>query len=227
MKEKISFKNVLVLLAVILQSFLLFTFFVLYYLSFFISINYKNLGDFIQSIAISITAIVTSYVAIKGLKTWQEQLKGTTKYQIAKDLLEKTYLLLDGIEKMRYYNDDELEESKTKRTKQAENYEYFKCLGKVDKIASDLKIIKFKAIAVFEKNIIEDIDNLLIKVKKLFIAHVDYAGLRLENNQDKKIIEKIEREKKILFKQRENDGFEKDLKDKIIDIENKLGKYLR
>jgi len=51
----------------------------------------------IKEILVSIAAITTAVVAIKGLRLWRSQLKGTTKYQVSQKLLEKTYKLQDAL----------------------------------------------------------------------------------------------------------------------------------
>jgi hypothetical protein len=54
-----------------------------------------------KDLATAIAAIIAAYVAIKGLNTWQHQLKGTAKFDLARKVLVETYTLRDAINNLR------------------------------------------------------------------------------------------------------------------------------
>lgn len=51
----------------------------------------------ISDIVIAIAALVTAGVAVKGLDTWSEQLKGTAHFEVARSLVKATYKLRNAI----------------------------------------------------------------------------------------------------------------------------------
>ena len=54
-----------------------------------------------KEIIVIIAMIFGMFIAWRGLRTWNDQLKGTTKYKIAKDVLTKTFKLRDEFERTR------------------------------------------------------------------------------------------------------------------------------
>jgi hypothetical protein len=44
---------------------------------------------------------IAGYVALRGLQTWRDQLKGTANYELAKRLLKATYKLRDALQGVR------------------------------------------------------------------------------------------------------------------------------
>ena len=44
---------------------------------------------------------IAGYVALRGLQTWRDQLKGTANYELAKRLLKATYQLRDALQSVR------------------------------------------------------------------------------------------------------------------------------
>ena len=55
----------------------------------------------VRDIAATTGACIASFVAIKGLRTWQRQLKGNSEYDLARKLLVSAYKLRDAIEGFR------------------------------------------------------------------------------------------------------------------------------
>ena len=54
-----------------------------------------------KDIALGVAALVTATVAVRGLHTWNRQLKGTASFDAAKDLAAATYRLRTAIERCR------------------------------------------------------------------------------------------------------------------------------
>ena len=55
----------------------------------------------VKDIITIMSLILAGFVAIKGLQTWRQQLKGTANYELAKRLLKATYRLRDAIQSVR------------------------------------------------------------------------------------------------------------------------------
>jgi hypothetical protein len=57
--------------------------------------------SFIKDLITIISLVIAAAVAIKGLRTWRNQLKGTAEYDLAKRLLKATYRLRDALQSVR------------------------------------------------------------------------------------------------------------------------------
>lgn len=55
----------------------------------------------LKDLATIISLAIAACVAIKGLKTWKEQLAGTAEYELAKRVLKATYYLRDALASVR------------------------------------------------------------------------------------------------------------------------------
>jgi hypothetical protein len=56
----------------------------------------------LSDIAVGFAALVATYIAWRGLKTWREQLSGTTEYELARRVLRALYKHRDAINAVRY-----------------------------------------------------------------------------------------------------------------------------
>ena len=54
-----------------------------------------------KDVFVSIAACVTAYVAIKGVGTWQKELRGKASFDVARELIKSIYLLRDEIKRCR------------------------------------------------------------------------------------------------------------------------------
>ena len=57
----------------------------------------KEVISIIKDLCISSAAIITALVAIKGLKSWSDELKGKVNFEVARKLIRDTYRLRDEI----------------------------------------------------------------------------------------------------------------------------------
>ena len=63
-----------------------------------------NCGEFVSSISnivIAVAAITTVVIAARGLKSWQDELRGKSEYDIVRRLLKATYLVRNAIDDCR------------------------------------------------------------------------------------------------------------------------------
>jgi len=56
----------------------------------------------IKDIVLATTAVIASLVAIKGLNTWQRQLKGKSEYELSKSILVTLFHYRDTIDGVRH-----------------------------------------------------------------------------------------------------------------------------
>jgi hypothetical protein len=56
---------------------------------------------FTKDLVTIISLIIAAVVAINGLHTWRNQLKGTAEYELAKRILKATYILRDALQAVR------------------------------------------------------------------------------------------------------------------------------
>jgi hypothetical protein len=54
-----------------------------------------------KDVVLTIAAVVGAYVAVKGLSTWNRQLKGGVEYELTRRLLKQTYRLREAIKGVR------------------------------------------------------------------------------------------------------------------------------
>jgi hypothetical protein len=55
-----------------------------------------------KDIILAVAAIVAAYVGLRGLGTWQRQLRGNTEYQLAKSILASAYEVREAIAFVRH-----------------------------------------------------------------------------------------------------------------------------
>lgn len=63
--------------------------------------NFHEILTIIKDLLVSIAAIVTAVVAIKGLHSWQKEIKGKAEFETARLLLQSTYKTRDNIKACR------------------------------------------------------------------------------------------------------------------------------
>jgi hypothetical protein len=104
-------------------------------------IQLTAIGSFIQNIVVSLVAIVTAYIAWKGLNKWQDEVTFKAEFELAKEVIECTYKVRNAIDYIRYPNHLIL------------NYDYFKLLHDIN----------VKAVIA----LLEHYDALLVQVEAL------------------------------------------------------------
>ena len=190
----------------------------------------------IKEILVSIAAIVASVVAIKGLRLWRNQLKGTTEYQISKRLLERVFALRDKIRVARFpfvssaelsQRERKEDENPRERTINDQAFAYSERLKIVDKTKSDLQIVKFEAIALWGEENIKVIDVFLERVFKLYAAYRGYFDLKRIDREGKETELLKEYESVMYGVGSKSDKFCKEVDDAVLDIEKKFRGYLK
>ena len=190
----------------------------------------------IKEILVACAVIIASVVAIKGLRLWRNQLKGTTEYQISKNLLEKVFALRDKLRMARFplisageMSQREHKEGETPREQEINDlaYAYSKRLEVVDKAKSDLQIVKFETIALWGEESVETIDSFLEKVFTLYNSYGGYIDLRRIDREGKSDKLLREYESVIYGMGNENDEFWKEVNSAVLAIEDKFRLYLK
>jgi len=55
----------------------------------------------IKDIIVAVAAIVTAFTALRGLKKWQDELRGKTEYEVARRVIKALYKVKDGFNAVR------------------------------------------------------------------------------------------------------------------------------
>ena len=63
---------------------------------------FAEIVGMLSDVAVGLAALVAAYVAWRGLKTWKEQLSGTTEYELARRVLRALYAHRDAISGVRH-----------------------------------------------------------------------------------------------------------------------------
>lgn len=208
----------------------------------FVILNFNNLKiNFssieltdIKEILVSLAAIVTAYVAARGLFIWRDQLKGTDKYRLSKDILMKTYNLQEAIMSVRNpwisnteasqrELDQKINETETEQEKNIRNeaYALWKRTEPMFKTVSELRVSKFEAMALLGRSFVSDINSIIIKTFELRNAQSIYFRMKIDRNlTDHKLIDKYWR---IVYEMPEKeDTFRKEIEEIVSKIEDKF-----
>jgi hypothetical protein len=126
----------------------------------------------IKDITTILAMITGTVIAYLGLRTWNAQLKGTTKYKIAKEILTKTFNLRDEFYRTRSILITNAEKSHVVSNKE-ETFEdlsfkaYHKRLENLNNAKRELEIIKLEADAVFGEEETKGVGKLIAKVDEM------------------------------------------------------------
>lgn len=63
---------------------------------------FAEIVGMLSDVAVGMAAVVAAYVAWRGLKTWKEQLSGTTEYELARRVLRALYTHRNAINGVRH-----------------------------------------------------------------------------------------------------------------------------
>ncbi len=189
-------------------------------------INFKDIITFILS-------AVGLMIAYSGLQTWKDQLRGTTRYQLAKDILIKTYKLRDEF----IYTRDPLitsaEMSNIENLKNLDPKEdlsfwaYRKRLMKLNDIKSELEISKLEADAIFGKHLTIEIKELINKVGEMNIEFNSFWEIKNYKNPSDEELAIQKKSKQILYGMQSDDEFGNKIKILINGVESKFRQYLK
>lgn len=193
----------------------------------------------IKDILLALAAIITAIVAIKGLKIWRSQLKGTNEYKLSEEILGKTYKLEDTIRSARspWVSVGELSqraqergitetETSQERSARDEAYALWKRTEPMFEAISELKISKFKAKALWGKEAVVDINSIIGKAYELRNAQSAYFQMKINpSSREEKIMDSYWR---VIYEMPEGkDDFWKEVESIIQKIEERFRKYLR
>jgi len=196
----------------------------------------------VKEIIIALAAAAAVVVAYLGLRTWNAQLKGTTKYKIAKDVLNKTFQLRDefGVARnplttaaeMSHVMSDgsELESRDILSSIDKLSFKaHLKRLQKLNNVRRELEITKLEADAVFGKEETEEIKKLIEKVYQMNKEFNFMYEMKHTEDWGKEERELINTSRRILysFAAAGEDRFGEEIIDLVNKIEEKFRKYLK
>lgn len=135
----------------------------------------------IKGVAITIAAISASYVGIRGLNTWHRQLRGNTKYTLAKNILSFMYELREAISNIRnpsmlYSTASDLPQGKSDDLlEKGKEWQilvqvYQKRWGPISAARSKLQADLFEAEAVWGHDLVDKINPLFRLIGELWSA---------------------------------------------------------
>jgi len=193
--------------------------------------------EIVRDIIVSASAIATVLIAFWGLRVWKSQLKGTNEYKLSEQILEKTYNLEDKLRSARgawvssgelaqREQEKKIREDETDRERMIRNeaYALWKRLEPVFKAVSELKVVKFKAMALWKRESVQDIDNLIKKAFELSNAQSIYFLMKFDpSTQDHKT---MDRHLRIVYEMGKEDEYWKGVEGIVSKIEDKFQPYL-
>jgi len=196
----------------------------------------------IKEIIFMSVAIATVVIAYFGLRTWNAQLKGTTKYKIAKDVLTKTFKLRDEFSvtrnplitaaEMSHVNNNESELESRNILSSIDKLSFkahLKRLQNLNDVKQELEITKLEADAVFGKKETEEIKKLIEKVYQMNKEFNFMYEMKHTEDWGKEEKELLNTARRILysFAAAGEDNFGKKIMDLVNGIEEKFRKYLK
>lgn len=204
--------------------------------------SFLSIGAIKDSV-LSIGAIVAMYVAVRGLKTWNRQLKGEVEYELTRRLLRCTYLLREAIKVVRnpvmFANekpsppDDESKSmSNTQRQYYGLSQAYQGRWNKVTAARDNLQTELLEAEVIWGKHIYEQFEPLFKLQDELFSNIHRYLMVcnPQESDVSKQAISEVSRKlRDVLYDTSsfEADPFSNDVEKAIADIETFLKPHLK
>jgi hypothetical protein len=134
-----------------------------------------------KDVVLTIAGGIGAYVAVKGLNTWNRQLKGGVEYELTRRLLKQTYRFREAIKGVRnpvmwageMYSPAP-EEAKNMTLEQKRFYgmstAYQKRWDKVTEVQTDLQMELLEAEALWGREVHEKIDQLFTLQHELWVA---------------------------------------------------------
>lgn len=187
----------------------------------------------VKEIIVMVVAVAGVVIAGLGLKTWNAQLKGTTRYKIAKDVLTKTFKLRDEFDRARAPLMTAAEMSHVGSGKEETNDElsfkaHVKRLNKLNDVKQELEIVKLEADAVFNEEETVALQELIDKVHEMNRSFNFMHEMKEIDNLSKEEGEMLKESRWILYGTKsERDSFGKSVTDLVNDVEEKFRKYLK
>jgi len=183
---------------------------------------------------ITILAMVGgTIIAYLGLRTWNTQLKGTTKYKIAKEILTKTFKLRDEFARARslLMTAAEMSHVASDKKENVENLSFKahrKRLKDLNDVKQELEIIKLEADAIFGEEKTEDVAELIGKVYEMNKNFNIFYEMKAINNPSEDEIKMMEKARWVLYGTgSEKDNFGKVVNELVNKIKERFRQYLK
>lgn len=139
-----------------------------------------------KDVVLTIAAVVGAYVAVKGLSTWNRQLKGGVEYELTRRLLKQTYRLREAIKGVRNpvmwagempspSPDEAAAMTKDQIRFYGMSSAYQKRWDKVTEVRTDLQTELLEAEAVWGREVHKQFDPLFKLQNEMWVAVYSYV----------------------------------------------------
>ena len=193
----------------------------------------------IMSSVLTVAAIIASYVGLKGLSTWQRQLRGNTEYTLAKNILMSMYELREAISSIRSWiqsfplvpdlPEEELKNMSVKKQRwYAQVQTYQKKWEPVSAARAKLRADLFEAEAVWGRAIVDKVNPIQSLINKLWLAITGHLEARDPNTPYEATDLTEARKRQVIMYEGgpENDDFKQHLEAAIREIEIELKPHI-
>lgn len=169
-------------------------------------------------------------IGILGLSTWRRQLHGTSKFEVAKNILTTTYMIEDAIQAARspmlHLRKEEVEAGKALEEEQRI---YAERLQRLNEKRAELRTLSLEARAIWgEQDHFEAIQKLIGKLHSEIWLHFwlkgAYAGPGAQVDRSP---ERVAKNDEIVYYVNDEDDFTKQIKNAVRDMEAVYKKRLR
>lgn len=197
----------------------------------------KYLLPVIREWVVSLSAIAGVIIAYYGLRTWREQLRGKSEYNIARQLLKTVYKIRNAIQFVRHpfmsANEtiraiDSYDNLSEKEIKKMSNHQrmslvYEKRWEMISDSMAELQIIELDAEVIWGKDITAKLKPLYDCIRHLNAAFNVYFTFTPDRHTDLWDADEKRKYEKIIFKMSDNpeeDKFAIKIQNVVSDIEN-------
>ncbi|CAO1665086.1 Putative uncharacterized protein [Halomonas sp. R57-5] len=193
-----------------------------------------NLTSADISLTKDLVAIIGTFgalaIGILGLNTWRRQLHGTSKFEVAKNILTTTYKIEDAIQAVRspmlHLRKEEVEAG---RALEQEQRIYSERLQRLNEKRAELRTLALEARAIWgEQDHFDALQKLIGKLHSEIWLHFwlkgAYAGPGAQVDRSP---ERVAANDKIVYFINDEDDFTQQIKNAVSDIESVYKKRLR
>ncbi|PWW34556.1 hypothetical protein DFO83_11183 [Idiomarina loihiensis] len=193
-----------------------------------------NLTSADISLTKDLVAIIGTFgalaIGILGLNTWRRQLHGTSKFEVAKNILTTTYKIEDAIQAVRspmlHLRKEEVEAG---RALEEEQRIYSERLQRLNEKRAELRTLALEARAIWgEQDHFDALQKLIGKLHSEIWLHFwlkgAYAGPGAQVDRSP---ERVAANDKIVYFINDEDDFTQQIKNAVSDIESVYKKRLR
>lgn len=189
----------------------------------------------IRDTCLMLAAIIASCVGVKGLAAWRKQLKGTTEYNVAKQLLKSVYKLRESIiiargrfiqYTPRSSSDPDIKEKETDDDREWNGlaHHYNRKIDLVVDATSEIKGNLLEAKIIWGEGTIKAIEPLFKKANELLWAIDDFIDVKRPHTANDMRKEVMSNVKDLIYSKTkiEDDKFRSDYENIITDIETEF-----